>query len=446
MKAPKLIKCLTLVKPKQWRELMKFARISCQEGSDADLLLAYLHKHRERLQQVVVAEIQTALYPHLTTKSVSNIMSKLLAVAEQYLVYSHVTADPVQTDVILTQIYNRGGRKLQARIEPSLTTSRLLHDVYYHQYYSDNPIKYREKGKLLDRLVTTASHMQQQTMALYEVETINWGRIKQYDFSHHERLWMTDADSEIGRTIALVKRLVKDCDVEAFWQLHEQVMTMHEPALDDLQKILALYVLRGSLILWNMQKLPDNRVVGELHAYGLEKGLLVTNGRLTVLNFLNIVNTLLPLQTMAESEAFVTKWRDKVDTKDKQSLMHMAISRVAIYHEEYEKSLQHQRYIKFERPSIKARSYASNIICLFHYRKGDMTVLRAGMRNFRRYLKANDDRINRSTILAMKNLLRLISDLLLSEIKPMTIKIEDYNPIAYKVWAIKQLQKKSKEG
>lgn len=442
----------------QWLELQSFVTMQSRPESDEYRLLAYLREHRDQLTELELATVREEQFPHLQIKSVSNIMSRLLAMAEDYLVYVHVRDQPLQKDTFLAQIYNRKGcykladqkaskveKQLDEQSEPSLETDRLRHQLYYYQYYSDNPIKYREKGRLLDKLVRTADQLAKDTLNLYELETINWGAIQRYDYSHYDNLFARGTDSPAGVLIAQVRKLVLEHDVDAFWQLTAAVRSMTNPATDDLQKLAALYVMRYSVTLWNQGKLRDNAIVGELYAYGLEKGLLHTEGKLTGLMFLRVVNTLLPLQTMQEAEDFIIKWKHRVDMADQESLMHMAISQAAIYHEDYAKSLYHQRYVRFEAPNIKTRTYAGNVICLYNFRKEDMTVLRSAMRNFGRYLKANDQQIDRSRSTSMRNLFRFINDLLLSEIKPMTIKIENYNPIAYKLWAVKQLNRISTE-
>lgn len=197
MTVPRLIQTVDTLTKSEWTSLRKYILMRTSEKSDPWKLFQLLQKRKHTENKLFdIERIRESHFSNLTSKGILNVMSRLNVLLEDWIVVYDLDKDQEAKELMLIQSLNRRGlyslanhkaRKLEKDLTNNdswdHTTSSKLQRLYHVQYYSDNPIKYKEGDILLKKLVHYHMLRYNETSLLYISELCNWGRIRDIDYS-----------------------------------------------------------------------------------------------------------------------------------------------------------------------------------------------------------------------------------------------------------------------
>lgn len=462
MKSPKLILALTMLDTSEWKGLMRFVLMYTTEGTIAYQLLTSLYKQRVQLKDSLDLEVlRTAQFPNLTNKGFSNELSKLFQWVEKFLVFYHLQQDGMQSDLLLTKIYNRRGRyklgdqsaaKLHKRIAVrggfDTRKVQLQSELLYFQYFSDNPIKYRERNTIMGELVTThLTYMHSRLLLLY-IESGNWGQLQnlQYDELRSTMWQMIESVQKMkypeSDVLAEMKLLVIDQDVNAMHKLLSRLQH-HEIAVEsDLHQLVVVYLTVVSLRLWRAGDLDSTKDIMTIYNYALQSGVLLDGGRIPVARYHILIATVASLSTYDEAIDFVETWTGKVNSKNLGATKSLALAQLCFHHNRYADIQANLRAAEFTELSQKIQYYQLSIAALYEEPVRDYTILKSFLRNFQRYLNRIKGQVSTGVYKGNINFVKVIEKLILRDFsRRATINLNNYKYLSVRKWLTEKVNK-----
>ncbi len=454
MKNTKLLSVLTILKPPEWKRLRKFILMYTSREADPYMLCSILYKHRNDLSDLgTLEDLRSKHFPQLTTKGLSNIMSRLYLWVEEFLVFDLINQNKNKSELLLTQIYNRRGKykladqtadRLEKRLASNdkitLETSRTQSELYYYQYYSDNPIKYREKGKLLEKLALSTQRSYADTLHLLAIEMSNWQMMYGYDYDTIQldigKILDITCDSHNREILQLVDKVVSQQDFKAYEKLKKMLLTGTVDTNDDLHTLASMYYISNTMIFWGKSLIMNPKEIIEAHTYGLKSRVLFKDGEIPSVRFHNIIDTVAGFQSENATYKFINIWYKFVKTVDFEATKKIALAQNHSYHANYSLILEELRGVKYF-DSEKNRVQKLVLIALCMERKKDYSLLRTSLLNYSRYLKRTKTDLSTREYTGGKNLVNFIEKIVFNDFKKITLSISQYKIFPFKNWALK---------
>ena len=165
----KVIETLSTFSSKEWSSFRKYLLTKTGEDSDIFEVFSILFDRRNRLHTLEKLEEKRRKYfDHLTPKGFSNVLSRINLWLEEWLSIQMMQSIDYEEELLLTKAYNSRGlydladqkarkiiKGLNSSSPPHALESKIMSRLYHLQYFSDNPIKYREGGPFLEKLITS---------------------------------------------------------------------------------------------------------------------------------------------------------------------------------------------------------------------------------------------------------------------------------------------------
>lgn len=458
MKHLKLIDGLQLLEKEEWISLRKYVLMYCKKTSDNYELLDYLFSKRHQLGVMKEIElIKRPIFPDMTVKSFSNLMSKIFSWFEEWLVWYENKKDAVGQDITLVKIYNRKGafrlaNKTYRRVEKNiiqqqkldLKKNKDLYMLHYYHYFSDNPVKYERKGEILETLVSYFLLQLKEQALLYVAELHNWGNLQNYDFSKEIELLdlfcSKVEDTQVSHVIELIIRLARSYDVSAFLALKRIVLEEEVRPSSELYIIASFYWITFSLRLWNNDKLKDPQMVFEAYDFGLDTGLLLSSGKMPFIRFLNLVTTLGYIKTTLQTYTFIDKWMHLVDSESQEAIQALGYAHLKFIEEKFDELIPLLVGQSYQTDWGRLRSGCLELIGLYEDRKINYGLVVNRVRNFKRVLNTYGRKNKDNTYKMYLNFVKVLDLLVKRDFIKKTIHIEDFSPVIFKKWLEKEIK------
>ena len=448
----KLIVGLQMLEKEDWFSFRKYLLMYCSKTSDNYTLVEVLFRTRDDLGSIKNAEeIRKQFFAGMSPKSFSNLMSRIFIWFEEWLVWSERKKDSISNDVELVKIYNRRGiytlanktftkveKKLKADASLSLLTHKNLFLINHYRYFSDNPIKYKKKEEILDGLISYFLLQFKEQSLIYTSELHNWGRIQNFDYSKEiELLTAIESlvqDSEVTRILQWVIRLVRELDVEAFFNLRDSITGNQINVNSELFILATFYMVNYSMQLWNAGKIQDSQIVFDAYDFGLESGVLLNTGKIPFLRFIKAVTTLGYIKDAERSYEFVDKWVHLVASENQSSAHALGYAHLKLIEGKSNELIPLLIGKKFE--TEWGRMRASSLELIGHYtdRKNDYSLLVNRIKNFKRVLKTFGNKNKNLAYKVYFNFITVLDLLSKRDFIKVRIDIDRYTPILHKKW------------
>ena len=457
MAYPKLITILVSLKTEQWKDLKQYILSKNGKGSDNAKCFIALHKNRGKLAEPNQSEkIRQDLFSHMSIRVYQNMLSRLFRFTEEWLVQHQLSKERYQADLLLVKFYNRQGlfkladqkaKQIQNKIdEPkgwNLVDGKAEAELLHQQYYSDNPIKYREGAKILENLVNKYLEQFKEQALLYQAELYNWGKLQNYDYfiliKEIESSTNSIPPTELIKQLTKLKELIETEDFSNFEELSDNILNHKIKKGSDLHIIITVYLIRYSFILWKNGKLQDVTILTKLYSSGFESGLLLHNGKIPLVRFRYICTVVSVLDSFDNTNKFILRWISKVDSSDIYSTKMIAFAQNCAYHNKEEDILELTRTVKFENRNTRLTVSALNIISLYKTRSEDLETLKRNISNLkvtiRRQKKKSRDRYQKG----ITNFLNVIERLIKRDKGLTSIDLNNFKPLQFRFWLQKQI-------
>lgn len=454
MKKAKLIQAFSSFSKPDWISFRKYLLLKTGKDTEYYLLFAEIQKRKEALvENDVLSTIQTKTFKGKSDKLFSNMLSQLYAWTEEWLIQNQLYKDKYLPDLILLKSLNRRGlfnladqtaKKLEKKILTSnrldLNKSAALTELYHQQYYSDNPIKYKEGSQILNKLQSSYLSQIKEESLLYLCEFENWGRLKNIDyssiiktFSAIENICPGSKESEL---LDQLLHLIKKPEFDKLKALKQKLFIPIVDQHSDLHVILTMYLFAMAIQLLKQGKLDDKHLLFDLYEYGFTTRVLMNSGKIPELRFSNMVNILSNMQSEEETEKLILKWYPNVNTKNLEAIRDLALAQNKIYHNSFKGIIPLLMKQDFD---YQEKIRALGMLAIAYFEEGDHEVLYNHLENLERNLRRNKDKFTKAFYLSYKNFVKILQ--IISGHKQMNkaINISDYPHLIFRSWIQEKL-------
>lgn len=458
MKNPKLVDGLIMLDKEEWISFRKYILMYCTKSSDNYRLLDFLFSIRSKLETLSdIEEIKNPLFTAMTDKNFSNLMSRVFIWYEEWLVWYENKKDITASDIQLVKIYNRRGvfslaDKTYSRVEKILLANDLvdlrkhkdLYLLHHNHYFNDNPVKYKRRGEFLETLISYFFFQIKEQALMYVSEMHNWGLIQNHDYTREiemiTQLGLMIDDSKAGKVSEMIIQMVSKLDKKAFLELRDVIYSKQINPNSEFYVIAVFYMVNYSLKLWNSNVIKDPQLVLDAYDFGLESGILVKTGKIPFVRFMSLINTLGYIKTSDKMYAFVDRWKHLVSEESGEAVQALGHAQLKFIEEKFDNIIPLLVGKKFETGWGKMISTSLELIGLYYDRKINYNLLMNRINNFKRVVRTYGNKRSDLEHRAIINFSKVLDLLIKRDFIKMTINIENYSPIIFKNWVIKEIK------
>lgn len=451
MNGSKLVQALITLQKEEWSSFRKYLLMYTSEDSDNFEVFTFLQKRKEKLESLPnIQIIRKKHFSHLSQKSILNIISKLYLWLEEWLVYFTTKNDKMQSDLILVKQFNRRGlynladqksRQLEKQLGNqkglSIKKEKIKSELYYYEYYSDNPIKQDRHHDPFPKLFNAIKRYHQEKQTLLEAELFNRQIVMNKDYS---KLLKTPPCSEITQSLLSLTNSLKNYDLDSFYTIKSQLFSGEFEQGSDVHIIVTYYMLNLVSRLYNIAPEIKANDISELYSYAIESGVLLSNAQLTTTRFNNLVNTIAQTSSINETSQFINKWIHFVDTDNLEGFKDLSEARNMYFHHRYADISNSILLHTYSNPEDKLMALAFTLISLFEDDTIDYDIVFDYSINMKRTIKRNAKKLNQTFYNSILNFTKIIDLLNTHEHKKVEIDINTYHPVFFKTWIIQKIQ------
>ena len=458
MKKPKLIEGLLMLEKEEWISFRKYILMYCTKFSDNYRLLDYLFSVRNTLGEwKEIESIKSPFFEKMSDKSFLNLMSRIFIWFEEWLVWYENKKEKNANDIQLVKIYNQRGvfdladktyrrveQKLLDKKQLDLRKHRDLFLLHHNHYFCDNPVKYKRHGEILESLMSYFFLQLKEQAFVYVSELHNWGLIQNHDYSKEiemiSQLGVMIDDSQVSKVIELIIQMVSKLDDEAFLELRDVIYSKQIDPNSEFYIIAAFYMVHFSMKLWNSNVIKDSQLVLDAQEFGLESGVLLKSGKIPFVRFMNLISALGYIKTSEKMYAFIDKWKHVVGGESEESIQALGYAQLKFIEEKLDDIIPLLIGKKYETPWGKMQSALLELIGLYNDRINNYHLLMNRLNNYKRVLRTYGKRRSKLEYLSLLNFSKVLDLLIKRDFMKLTIKVENYSPIIYKNWVVKELK------
>ncbi len=455
----KLISILKQLESHEWSSLRKYLLMHTRIESDNYTLFEVLRKNIARIHQNEhVSTTHHKYFDQMSSKSFTNMLSRVTVWTENWIVYQEVKKDERTSNGILLKYYNQKGLYKEANNTAlkeekillkekteSLKKYKHLSHLYHSQYYSNNPIKYKEGLALIEKTVNAKLAELANQLAAYKIEMINWSEIKNHDF----RQLIKKIDEIISQVKTNPTLSSLQCISEIFTtresnNLHillDGLQNSNYKKGEELELLVASYLTTLSLRLWGENKLDDVRIIQDAYEYSLSSGVLLSSGKIPLIRWYNILSVMSTVLGKERSMAFLDRWIHMVTTEDFDKTKKLSIALIDFHTESYETIYTALKDIKYSKISEKFRANQLIAISLYMGKNESYFEFIEHCNNSIRVLKRNKKYLDKNTFTQFKNLLSILLSLANSKYKNQKYLIELPDKVMHKRWLTKEVKR-----
>jgi hypothetical protein len=268
----------------------------------------------------------------------------------------------------------------------------------------------------------------------------NWGSIINHNFAtlidYIDTINAQIEDSPLSSILDDMNALIKDTDLDAFNQLRKTLFDHKLDQKSELHYIIATYCINRSRRFWTNGTITDPKFLYEMYEYGLNSGVLLSNGKIQSATFHNIVVQLTQANSFDEVERFIERWLPKVSTENMEATKALAMAQNCFYFARYHEIFQYTWRSDFPTFNQKNTAQGLYLIAAFIYRKDDAILFQNTIISFQYFIKRNKSRMSQYLYDSYANLIDFMNRY---DKGLITDKQLSYSPIMYKMWCQKML-------
>lgn len=461
-----LIGVLRTFNKKELRTLSKWLQSPVHnQREDVIKLLEYLgengrlNRDEELAKELVFAKV----FPNETfdDAKMRQVMYFLLQNVEQYLLYSEMTKDEVHVKTTLAKIYRK--RKIAKSFEKTLKSATSLLDK--SSYRNEDYLRYDFEQKFenytfLSEFKRTDFNYQEVSNAL-DVHYIANKLKESCVMLTHQRVYKTEY--KIGLLDEVLEfvlendlldkpavalyyysyQSIRNSEVENFWKLKNELLKSGH--LFPKEEIRNIYLIALNFCIGQMNagNEPFVREAFELYRSGLEIDLFVFDGYLSRFTYKNVVAIGLTLSEFEWVAEFIEAYKDKLESKYRESNYKYNLARYHYYTNQYEKAQEYLIQVDYD--DIFLNLDAKNILIKIYYELDEHTALDSLLESLKVFLRRKKvigyHKSNYQNIIKYTKKLLKINPYNKSERVKLKEEISGTSPLTEKDWLLTQLEK-----
>jgi len=442
------------VRQKEWKSLKRYLLLYTTKETEYYRLVDLLSRQTP-LDSLDIEAFRLKNFEAIASKNFYNMMSKITEWIEDWMVASLINKNQRKKNIYLVKALNNRGLYTQAdkkaeKIEKDileekqldLNTNAEYHQLLYYQYYSNNPIKYRDGENLLKKLVSTQMQSYKEYAMTYLLELHNRTELSKYQLnSEIEKLKSTLTeieDNKLSSILAKMEDLIIEKKLTSLKEVTQILISNTIKNGSDLHLLFYFYTYRLSGIIWNSENKVNENLLKKIVSYGLESGIYTENGKMSDHQFYNLIIRLSLLIKHKDVKDFIYQRSHLVDTTDLNSTIYHSNAITSFYYKKYKEVLVFTSKTNYYNERTKLIGSALKAIALFE--EDEEELLYNHLNNYKRMQKRKEKSFNLTFYLNHKNLIKVIELMLKKKYdNSITIDLENYLPIIYKKWFVDKL-------
>lgn len=443
---PKLIVGLQTLSQKDWSAFRKYVLWHKGENTEVARCFEVLKLKKDSLEEFDSSKWHKKYMPQLSQKAWLNLMSKLYLMLEDWVVYKEMRADSIKSGILLIKYWNRSGKyklanskakQVQAAIDDTIgyspETDYYQYQLYYYQFFSDNPIK-NSDPTLVTKLIRSYLVYNQYKLTLYNSQLKFWRNIKNLDDQEYLMLSKQLTSTGGSPIVRHMLQMIQNDDVDSFHYCFRTIKNSKINPTDDLSVILTMYMLYFAQKLWHMQKLDSPDYLVELYEVALANEVLMKAGKIPEVRYMTMVSVLGSARPFEWTNNFIDTWADKVDTSDVEGLKLFVKASNYFQHGYITESLELLQLMSTKQ--VNARNYIHTLSIKLYYetREENYDQLMNALERYRTFLWRRKGKIGPGNYKKGQNYLKNIRLLLIEG--NQKIKMPQFTPSAETKWLI----------
>ncbi|MCF8247435.1 MAG: hypothetical protein K9J37_20380 [Saprospiraceae bacterium] len=469
MEKSNLVSIFRVLDKKEVRELRKWVNSPAHNlRQDVSDLFEYLvsGQHLFSEKQLEKARVFQAIYPEKTFSDAEmrQAMHFLLRVIENFLVYNELSKDEVRSQTILAKVYRK--RQLPKLFQKTMEVGQGIQQQQpyrNHQYFENEYFLQFEQYTYLSGLGrNTPLNLQEVSDANDVAYLANKLQLSCIMLSHQAVFKTTYKLQILNELLGHVERNPQLLEVPAIAIYYHQYQAMTRPDEEGHYRLLKKEIFENGHLfpaeeMRVIYLLTINYCIGrinagvdgflkesfELYKDGIQKNIFMENGVLSRFTFGNIVIAGLNLKEFEWVEDFIHRYKDFLEEKHREDLVHFNLARLNFERKNYKKAMQ--LFATLDYNDILMNLVAKTMLLKMYYELDEFNALDSLIGSMKTYLQRkkvmgyHKDNY-KNIILYTKKMLKM-AHYDKEQIQKLKQEVEATNPLTERKWLLAQLDK-----
>jgi len=449
----RLLELLKTFKKAEWNNCAQYLRMHYSAEGEEYALYQYIKQKQPQLKddRLTVDFFHQKLFSSVPRKYVQNTASRLSKRIEAYITQVEIDKDTEGQKLYHFKALNGRGLYRYAdqqaakcrkkwndtNLKDHRNFSRLLQLNHAH-YLSNNPIKNTNKIDLLSELIKTYNSYAELMLKFYSFLFANEKKItdiskiedKILDFNTH-----FNVDSETNLLNTLIKlRLLLTEDNNAFNYLFEELCSDSHHYSDELAIIVyekcRVYITKQVA----SQKTQHSEKLLAINDIGIQRGYLLFNGRMSVLQFSNIFSTACGLGKIEWAKKYLTKYISLISIESVSFIELLSSAELHFAGHSYFNAIEILNQVELVDINLRLKQRYM-LLCSFYVIHDNYSFIDAQINNYNQFIYYNKAKLSDSLFEASLNLGKIIRLLVTNKNENKTL--EQINKIKHLVFRLR---------
>ena len=450
MHQPKIISIISTFSSEDWRECGDFLKGRLRAGHDCITLYNEIRaKNRSSISVDRITQIKQQLFPEITPKSYTNLLSKLTLKLEEYLVFSTTLKDHNKYELTLLKSYTQRGlfklfdKKAEALEEEIKSEKKIalfdqldLLQINHLRYFSDNPIKNKKGNEVLYDLDLHHILFQKQYELLLNSTKLHYNEVFKKEVPNVDTSVRKNKLSNILDDIYQYKN---NPDEKLFDSLFHKV-TSHQYSIEIYSIVLGFLIHRLHRQVAAGHTKSVDRLL-DLYEWGFDEGILLSNNHITENRFINVISTASATNKFERATSIIDRYGHLIEPSIREGTVQIAYAHITFYRGDYNALIEQLRDYPFNTfwQNLRRRWM---LICAYYKVQGEYSeFMQSHISSFNKYFYSNKNKISKSGYEGSLNLGKVISRMQNRKTKKDIYSfINSIDQLIYRKWVIKELQ------
>ncbi len=382
MQNSKVLLLLESLIEEEKRQFRGFLKSSMRvKSKDVIQLLANLEKAQKEsnVRALKKENVFAKLFPGAVYEDVKlrNLMRKLTRALEDYLLWKALQDQPLEREIRLNTIYRKRNiyslfRKSSVKVAKELKASAERGSRYFLEqfnlikqgYFHPNTEKKEESVMDLQEGFRCLHHFYEIERLHMEVELRNLERIyaRKYEADFFDSRTNDYAAPVLLRKVVL---LMKNQDAALYFELKDLFFQQTKELNEDDRNVIFLTLLNFAIGESSKKEEQFEREAFDLYQFGLAKGFLFSDGKITGSSFFNIAVLGSKLGASIWVSAFIQKYETNITTPYKNDFLILAKSYLLFAEKKYQEILDQLNNYEFNYALLNLN--ARSLICRTYF-------------------------------------------------------------------------------
>ena len=385
------------------------------------------YNRRKGLEEFLIVDDYTQLFPDISRKRVLNIMSELKGAIDSYLIHDALTYDSLHQRSLLHRAYQQRGLYKQANkllnqskkeissIDATDIWSILEHQKIFHQsFFSDNPIKYVEREGLLAFSRDLLSQFNSRLSNLYKFTYIHFGAmIRSYKLPATQK----ETPEHKGVVFQQLERLLLNQSEDSFFFLLDFIKNWgrEKSPISEVASLVVACLINFALKKYKQGNTAYLDYLLKIYEIGLNKKMFLSHGKLSHIRFLNFIEVALGSHQFHWAKEFIELNSELLDSQIRADTIEMAKALINFEKGNYGQVIVLIRDLSFSDFSLTLRQRWLLLISYYEQFKDNFEFMKSLIKNYRAFILNNKKKISEHNFLGSLNLARAVMKLVKNE-------------------------------